>query len=391
MNVRVTQNAISRQYKNNMNSTLGQMNSINNKILTQRKFLRASENSVGAAKAISIRKNLANIETYSSNLDTAASIFTSAESGLKQISSRISDVTDSLISGVNGDKGQTEREIIANEIENVAKDMLKTLNADYADRKLFGGTNNSSQAFEYDSKTGKVLFNGTDINSNEALKGVDGNFYFGGEDVSEKVASGEITITTANTADYIETQDGKYFYKPNQITEDQANGNNSQRFEGTKSILIDIGIGIKFDDKGMIDPASALDISLNGAELTGNGVDGNGLSNNIIQLAFDAAQSLRSNDVGKSMELLDKIKSATSTLLVGITNLGVREQAIDFNKSKLDEDKFNLQAGQVKAEGMSEVDLAEAITQYKTIESAYNATLQMGAKVVPTSIFDFMK
>ena len=89
--------------------------------------------------------------------------------------------------------------------------------------------------------------------------------------------------------------------------------------------------------------------------------------------------------------MIDKIKDANSSVLVGITNLGVKEQAIEFNQTKLDEDKYNLSAAQIDAEGMSEVELAAAMTEYKSVEAAYNATLQMGSKVVPTSIFDFIR
>ena len=108
-------------------------------------------------------------------------------------------------------------------------------------------------------------------------------------------------------------------------------------------------------------------------------------------MTFDAAEALKNGETTKSLDLIDKIKNANSSVLVGITNLGVREQSIEFNQTKLDEDKYNLDAAQIDAEGMSDLDLAQAMTEYKSVEAAYNATLQMGSKVVPTSIFDFIK
>lgn len=453
MNIRVTQNAMSRQYKNNMSRTLGQMNKINNKILTQRKFLRASENPVGAAKAVSIRKNLANIDTYEDNLKTATGIFNSAESSVKLVSSSTTTVTDKLLLGVNGDKDQSNRDIYAAEIENVGKEMIKEMNSQYADRRIFGGTNDSSVAFAYDDKTGDVTFNGTSINcttvtarttdSQTGLGYVDakGNpiakkYFFGGENITSDIKSGKAvfaddssqidaakttytddavkdgsgnwilwnadkTVSTDITAQVTSgkiklvdstTKEGdKYYIGGKEITEAQANGANAQKYEGTKPILIDVGIGIEFNADGSINPATAMDISLNGAELTGSGTDSEGYSKNIIQLTFDAAKALRDGDKTKAYNMIDKIKDANSSVLVGITNLGVREQSIEFNQTKLDEDKYNLSAAQIDAEGMSEVELAAAMTEYKSVEAAYNATLQMGSKVVPTSIFDFIR
>ena len=439
---------MSRQYKNNMSSTLGQMNSINNKILTQRKFLRASENPVGAAKALSIRKNLAIIDTYEDNLKTASGIFDSAEASIKLVSSSTATVTDKLLAGVNGDKTNSDKGIYATEIENVGKEMVKEMNSQYADRHIFGGTNDSSPAFAYDEKTGDVTFNGISVNcTTVTTKTIDpetgvgyvddkGNpipqkYFFGGNNITNEIKSGDAVIAntfaevdatkttytdkavkdtvthhwmlgtddidSAVTSGKIKvvnsiTKEGDRYYAGGiEITKEQADGANAQRFEGTKPILIDIGLGIEFDANGVVDPATAMDISLNGAELTGSGTDSDGYSKNIIQLTFDAAEALKNGETTKSLDLIDKIKNANSSVLVGITNLGVREQSIEFNQTKLDEDKYNLDAAQIDAEGMSDLDLAQAMTEYKSVEAAYNATLQMGSKVVPTSIFDFIK
>ncbi len=362
MTIRVSQQAMTRQYKNNMSKTLSEQNKIYNKILTQRKFLRASENSVGAAKAISIRKHLANIETYTDNLKTASGLFNSAETSLKTISGVTSDVTTKILFGTNGDKSQDEMNIVATELENIGKDMLKELNSQYSDRRIFGGTNNSSTPFVYNESTGKISFNGTNINLDK---------------------NNIVTDTTVVP--------NKYYFGGKEITADQAAGPAYKLFEGTRPILIDVGIGIKYNADGTIDPSTAMDISLNGAELTGTGVDADGDSKNIVQLTFDAAKALRDGDKTKATNLVEKVKKAQSTLLIGITNLGVREQAIEYNQTRLDEEDYNLKAAQVDAEGMSQVELAAAMTEYKTVNSAYNAILQMGSEVVPTSIFDFIK
>lgn len=331
LNVRVTQRAMTRQYIRNSNSALSQMNRLNNQILTKRKFMRASENPTGAARALTVRKGLANLKMYESNLKTAEGIFNSAESALLTVSDQTKNVTDRLIYGVNGEKGQSDRNIIAEEIERVAEGMLAQMNNDYAERRLFGGTNNSSAAFSIED--GIVKFNGVALN-----------------DLDDPSA-----------------------------------------FPGSKPILIDVGIGIKYNPDGTVDPQTALDISLNGAELTGHGVDEDGDSKNLIQLAFDSAKALKENDMEKAYALIDKVKAAQETLLVGITNLGVREQSVEFYQTKATNDGVNLAAAQIDAEGMSEMDLAEAITNFKTVEAAYNATLQMGSKVVPASIFDFIR
>jgi flagellar hook-associated protein 3 FlgL len=333
MNVRVTQNATTRKYISSMNKNLGQMNDYHTKITAQRKLFRASEDSISAARAYVVRRSLANVSDHQSSLKTATNIFSNAESALLTVFSEITTVTTKIVEGVNGDKSQTERNIIASEIENVAKDMITQMNSQYADRRIFGGTNNSSAAFEYNSSTGKVTYNGVDVNTLSSPKD----------------------------------------------------------FPGSSSILIDVGLGIEYDASGNPKESTAFDISFNGAEYTGCGVDSDGDSLNVIQLAFDAAKALRDGDTNKATRLLDKVNDAETTLLVGVTKLGVKEKAIEYNQSRLETDELNLKSSQTELEGMTTEDLAETITYYKLVESAYNATLQMGASVVPTSLFNFIK
>lgn len=425
MNIRVTQRALSKQYLNNMGKTLTQMNDLNNKILAQRKFLRASENPIGAARALTIRKGLADLAGYDDNLTTAEGIFSSAETNLMTISGEITTVSSKLIAGVNGEKSQTERDIIAAEIQGLAENMMKELNSTYADRNLFGGTNNSSKAFTYEN--GVVSFNGKPVNTNFEFFTAGGQTYVkdAAKDVTSQVLDGTAALPalTAGTTYYINysdvdlntglttngedisaylsntsdprivvtdklVSDGTVTYLDPKTASKQSN---YLGFDGTSPILVDIGLGIKDDGKGGIDPNTALDISLNGAEYTGSGTDSDGDSLNILQLTYDAAQALRDGDVEKARALIDKIEGARSTLLIGITNLGVKEASIKNYQARNETETASLQAAQVEVEGMSTEDLAEAMTQYKMIEAAYNATLQMGASVIPTSLFDFIK
>lgn len=517
MNIRVTQNSISRQYMKNMNNTLSQMNKLQNQYTTGRKFLRASENSLGAARAISVRKSLANLDTYEDNLGTAKGIFSTAEDTLTTISTEITSVTTKILSGVNGDKSQSEMDAIATELEGVANNMIKDMNLEYADRNLFGGTNNSSVAFAYVETSGLVTFNGEAVNTDSAIVDEDNKYYLSNEHITgttitaatdlstldaskvycvdnaaldyttnapditltgstvpiqDMINSGQIvrfdannpievidgenyynhpdisatTITSENTdtqnanliaagtlsspcyidfddvtvtggvstftsgsgtvtditadiasgkivvsSNLVTTPDGKVYTNLTQISEGKAGNINAKSFNGTDSILIDVGLGIEFDDDGVVDPSTAMDISLNGAELLGCGTDGDGDSKNVIQLTFDAAAALRDGDTGTATRLIDKLNAAKSTLLNGITELGVVQTAIEYNLSSIETQRANLDEAQVSAEGMSVEEQAAAITEYKLVEAAYNATLSMGASIVPTSLFDFIR
>lgn len=336
MVVRVTNNSMIRNYQRNYGSAMASLQKIQNQILQERKFSKASENPVKAQKALSVRNALNKNQTHQDNLKTAYDLFITAEDLItKNMCSKYHTITDKMVYGLNGEKSDTERNIIAKEIEENAASIMQDLNNEYSGRRLFGGNNNSTVAFTYDKDTNTVMYNGEDVN--------------------------------------------KY---------DDPND-----FPGSTPILIDVGIGIVYDDTlpGGADPDTAMDLCINGAEVTGCGKGKDGNSNNIVQLAYDAAKALRENDMPKARELLGALRDRETNLSIAQANFGVKQQNATYNLERAKDNEVTLKAAQEAAELMSPMDLAEAATEWKAIDFAYNSVLQMGAKVIPVSIFDYLR
>ena len=341
---RITQNATNRMYGRNFNRNLNAMTDMMNKISAQRKFVRASENPISAARALAVRKNMVRTDTQQANLNSAEGILNVAESTLREeVNDEVKDIITRIETAINTTYSQEELNIMGVELRTIADGLIKSMNIDYGDRQLFGGTNNSELAFttslDADGRT-IVNYNGVNVNSYDV----------------------------------------------------------PWDFPSSDPIFTDVGYGIEYDDDGNIVPDSAMDLSLNGAELLGCGMgdfqNENGdqyrLSNNVIQLVYDAAVACEQGDRDKLNAMLDGFNSAHSNLLKGITNIGIKQSSIEYAKTRLDEYEYNLSAAQLELEGMSEQDLAEAITEYSSVEAAYSAVLQMGTSVIPSSIWDFM-
>ena len=165
--MRIAGSTIRRNYLKNyeMNST-AKFDS-EQKIQTGRQFQRASENPINAAKALRVRKSLAELETQKANLASADSIYQVAESSLLTISEIIQNTYEKLVEGAHGTRNEDDMEIIATEIEQFAEEMVQMLNVDVADRKIFGGTNNTTNAFEIKGYVGSqyVTYNGIPVNA----------------------------------------------------------------------------------------------------------------------------------------------------------------------------------------------------------------------------------
>lgn len=332
--MRVTQSMTNRNYLSHLNSALERKNASERKINSTRKYNRASEDPIAAAKAMRVRKSIANTDHYLDNLDTAEQIYLAADTAIFNMVDIIDTIAEKVTYAANGTQGPIEEEILATTIETFADELVRTLNIDVAERRLFGG-----------------VYNGMDVFRIE--KGLDGKAV---------VKYNEVDINSIN--DYNE-------------------------FPFSESSFTDIGIGMMVDEEtGRIDPQSALPVTMNGAWVTGCGTDEEGYPKNIIQLTLDVAQVIREGDKIKAMDYLNKIRESQTSVSIAHAEIGNKEEYIEYNKNRLTTNKENLLEQQNNLEG---TDMGEESTNWKTLEAIYNMSLQMATSVIPMSIFDFLQ
>lgn len=146
--MRITQSYTDRKYLKNNNRVLTNQTHSMQKIWSQMDYFRASENSINASKAMVVRKSLQDIGMYQANLKSSQGLYKAAEKDLYTIANKIYiEASTKLDQACNGTYSQSELDDIALDLDHFAEQALTTMNGDYAERKIFGGTNNSSPAF----------------------------------------------------------------------------------------------------------------------------------------------------------------------------------------------------------------------------------------------------
>ncbi len=217
-----------------------------------------------------------------------------------------------------------------------------------------------------------VTYNGIPVNFNALEKDADGNFVNGQGEYCVRVYDGD------------NWDEELFVLDPNEA---QQRNDNSLVFPGSKPILVDIGIGIKYNVDGTVDEQTALDIALNGASITGSGMDNEGYSQNLIQLILDSAYSLYKGDQDTANAIIDKANTANNHILTEITTLGTKQNSIDFYLERNEDYELNLDERQNVVEG---TDMNEEITHWYNVQAAWDASLKMSSSTLPTSIFDFI-
>lgn len=334
--MRITTGMMSNRYIRNLNKSANEMNYLNEKVYTGRKFFRGSEDPVSAIKAYKLRREYRFTEIYDTNIRDVESFLTAAETNLMEISNNLENVYTSYLRGITGTMGQDEREIIAKQLDNLQSSILTTLNAKFEDRYVFGGTSKNELPFTV--KDNELYFKGYNVNT-----GLD--------------------------------KDG-----------------NSIDFDKLKeeTINIDLGLGMTFsgeDEK--LNGDTVFDISMSGVKFMGYGKDGD-MPENLYTLIGDIKEQLRSVDfsMDKITPCIDKFEQQKKHVLVNVTDMGSKVNYLDFLKTRNENNQFELNK---KILDVENVDPAEAIIDFKMQEYSYNAALSMGNKILQNSFIDFMK
>ncbi|WP_313341624.1 hypothetical protein [Sedimentibacter sp.] len=339
--MRITTSMMSSRYIRNLNKSANEMNYLSERVETGRKFFKGSEDPISAIKAYKLRREYRKTEQYDINVKDVNSFLTSAETNMTEIGENIKSTYELYLRGITGTMGTEEREAIAKELENLQASILTSLNAQFEDRYVFGGTSKDVLPFTVDG--GELYYKGVNVNTG---RDKDGN----PADPDEAL---EVLKKLANEKAYV-----------------------------------DLGLGMTFDGN-KLNEDTVFNMSMSGISFMGYG-ETDGISNNIYTLIGNIKDELRDpnfslNDISPYLARFEKQKN---NVLVAVTDIGAKTNYLDFLEVRNEDNQFNLNKKLLEVEM---VDPAEAIVDFKMQEYAYNAALAMGNKILQNSFIDFMK
>lgn len=325
--MRITTSMMSKKYIRNLNKSANEMNYLNEKVSTGKKFFTGSEDPVSAIKAYKLRREYRSTEMYDTNINDVDSFLTTAETNLTEIHNNLERVYTSYLKGITGTMGSDDRKVIAKELENLQQSVLTSLNAKFEDRYVFGGTSKEEIPF--------------------TIKG-------------EELYFKDINVNTGDSNDL------------GALAKEEIN--------------IDLGLGMTFNGS-TLNKDTVFNMSMSGLKFMGHGVT-DGTPNNLYTLIGEIKTKLENNDLGDIGKYIEKFEVQKKQVLVGITDIGSKTNYLDFLKLRNEDNQFNLNK---KILNVEKVDPAEAIVDFKMQEYSYNAALSMGNKILQNSFIDFMK
>ncbi|MBH5320619.1 flagellar hook-associated protein FlgL [Paenibacillus sp. GSMTC-2017] len=136
-----------------------------------------------------------------------------------------------------------------------------------------------------------------------------------------------------------------------------------------------------------------------GINITGNEVFGDALSPTATQAEIDASTNvfallqrahdmLAAGDQKGISSLIGQVDTRMNTMLTKRAEVGAKVNRVDIVQNRLEDIGINLQTVQAKTE---DANMSEVITNMKTEENVYQASLSVGAQLIRPSLVDFLR
>lgn len=140
----------------------------------------------------------------------------------------------------------------------------------------------------------------------------------------------------------------------------------------TGSIQFEIGVGV------------TLPVNINGAAVFGSP----GAADNAFKVLDDLSNALGSGDQTTVSNLIGTLDDRINSFLALRSEIGAKTNRIELAQDRLEDIGVNLQSLQSKTE---DADIPTVITNLKTGENVYQASLAVGAKLISSSLIDFLR
>ncbi len=127
-----------------------------------------------------------------------------------------------------------------------------------------------------------------------------------------------------------------------------------------------------------------VDVNMHAGEIFGEAGEGD----NIFNVLATLSNALRTGDANEIQAQLGNLDTRSDKVIERWTDLGAKRNRIDLIDNRLKDSNINLQALISKTE---DADMAAVITNLKTEENVFQASLSAGARIIRPSLIDFLR
>jgi flagellar hook-associated protein 3 FlgL len=398
----------------NITQSLSRLQKLQTQLASNKSILEASDDPVGASMAVALRAALAAREQYQKNGLSARDRLSASEDALTSIQSLLTTVQGLAVRGADETGGLEARRDLADQVNQSLEQLSDLSGSHFGEEYIFGGTEITSAPYTA-TRNGSRPTTLTGFNAATSpatalnAAGLPGTITSGGFTVSIYNASGTLTSSTAiavtagaTTLNDLATALGGLGLTATVGADNRlsiaAGAGGSLTLTGDTSGTLD-ALGLNTFGAGEISVMAANPRGVDGlqireiqegvtmaANVTGTEVFSQSV--NLFQSLLTLRDALRANSTTAISGSLANLKVGLGQVSAAIGSVGSRIQRVDAVQEILAADLTRVKGYLSRIE---DADIAATTLDYQQQQTLYQASLQMGARLIQPSLLDFLR
>ncbi len=414
--MRITSSMVNDNVLANIQRNMQNLALYQNQLSSGKKFSTMAEDPIGASTTLRLNKDLSTNKQYVSNLDEVKPFLDVADANLTDITNAISQIKVLAQQGMNGSQDSQSQQVIADSMSSMITAMINSGNANYNGRYIFGGYNTVSPPFVISGDT--VRFNGTTdtinaaVGKNEMLQGsVSGNSLFVTHNVlgdtpvysktatifpvpdtnqfSIKVGTQDAVIVAVNPATGYSLSDvaEAINHSGADVTAKVVQESGYYKLELNSHIVGEAGtmtledLGVAVNKMGILETLGIVNHS--GGIIGAHSDPQAGVIDSMLRMK----NAMASGDITTVSTELEKLDKGYQNSLVLHGRIGQLAQQAEIKKTILQKGQDSITE---LLSTTQDIDYAEVSMKLNQEQTAYQAALQVGAKLVKTTLLDYL-
>ena len=445
--MRITNNMMFDSSIRNLNNNLQRLSDAQTKYSTQSKIQVPSDDPVIATRAIKYRDYVADVEQYQKNTSDATSWMQVTDDALQGVADYMTRLKELVVNGANDTNSTASKAAIADEIKEIKKGLVDTMNTSYAGRYVFAGYNTDEPPYKLVTETlssgatvDKVLYKGQALSVGGPVSAsiVDADIQDFCNDTIAKAApvysqKGTWTLT-ANGTEYsvdLSTVTNQATLQTAINTAAGAGkftvGMSGSYLTVTPNIALtsykigsqsDLGFASSYKSGGTaqdisyhVSNGSEVKVNIEGQNVIGWSGDATnvsytagtnlfdtidkvllGLNGETSYKTVDSTGTVQTTSFTSSSVLvsscLDELETNLDRIAKSQSELGARMNYVESTDSRLSSNEITFTKLQSNNE---DIDVAKASVEVSSAQSVYEAALSVTAKVTKASLVDYLR
>jgi flagellar hook-associated protein 3 FlgL len=386
---RITYGMINANVQRGIQANAQRVDQSMTQLSTGKSIRRPSDDPVGASMALQLRTQLSKNDQYFRNMEDGLGWLSTTETSMGTGNGALQRARELAIQGANDTYGAKERAYQRNEVRGVLEEIVSIANTNFKGDYIFSGTQTQVPPFSLEKGTDLVR-NVLDANG-RALAAVPATLQLfdvsrtdsttaSGNPAATLVVPGSLAVPglTEGTDYVVDYTAGTISFQTPAAQALAAGVGISMSFERVRRTELDLSGTVQRE----VQQDTITQINVNADQAFGTEAQGTAFSA-IIGLM----QGLHVNSGAEIRDSLQPLDDSLSRFLSAQTLAGSRTNKLQFTESQNRDDKVVLTAESSRIE---DVDFAQVISEFQNRQQVYQASIQVGAKIIQPTLSDYL-